>query len=372
MAKDGTIIIGGGVIGLALGWRLALKGEQVTLLERGLVGSEASWVGAGMLAPATEFHPVEDENLALGRESMRLYPQFVAELEAATGQNVDYRTEGALAVALDADDASALKRHFESQQAFGLPVHWMGGDEAREREPSLANYITAAVLCEMDHQVDNRKLLPALRAGLEKAGGEVHENTEVDGFLLENEICVGVKTKGSEWRGSRVVVAAGSWSGMVPGLPEIARPPVRPVKGQILAVTAPAPDFLTHVIRTPDCYFAPKSDGRVVVGATMEEMGFDRANTAGGVYQLLKAAWETIPGIYDLPLMETKVGFRPGSRDNAPILGASAVPGLFMATGHHRGGVLFTPATAIHMTTLLLEGTTPEPLLPFNPLRFSN
>ena len=368
---EGTLIIGGGVVGLGIGWKLAQQGEPVTILERGEAGGEASWAAAGMLSPATEAHYQEDANLQFGRESMRLYPDFVAELEECSGLRVDYRGEGTLAVAMEADDATVLRELFSFQLEKKLPVKWLSGNELREIEPCLSPYVSAGVLCPMDHQVDNRKLVQALKAAFAKAGGTLHENTEVTQVNCESGAHRGVQAGGKEWRSERLLVAAGSWSSLLPGLPEAARPPVRPVKGQILALKSPSPDFLTHVIRAPEAYFAPKSDGRIVVGATVEEMGFDRTLTAGGIYSLLKGAWETIPGIFELPLQEMVVGFRPGSRDNAPLLGESHIPGIFLATGHFRAGILFTPATAVYMSRLMLEGKVPEPLLPFDPRRFA-
>jgi glycine oxidase len=174
-----------------------------------------------------------------------------------------------------------------------------------------------------------------------------------------------------EFQPERFVIAAGAWSGLLPGLPDGVKPPVRPVKGQLVAVRRPKPEFLQHIIRAPRAYLAPKSDGRIIIGATVEEMGFNRDLTAGGIYDLLRSAWETVPGMYELPIQEMWCGFRPGSRDNAPILGAASVPGVYLATGHYRNGILFAPATAVHMTTLLLEGQAPDPIKPFSPQRFS-
>ncbi|MEE8396482.1 MAG: glycine oxidase ThiO [bacterium] len=369
--KDGTLIVGGGVVGLGVGWKLAQRGEPVTLLERGQAGHEASWAAAGMLSPATEAHFQEDENLEFGRESMRLYPDFVAELEAFSGTGVDYRTEGALAVALDADDSAVLRNLYEFQLEKKLPVRWLSGAEVRELEPGISSFVSAGVVCPMDHQLDNRLLVEALKSAFLKAGGELHEQTEVTDIRIDPGGFQGVSAAGGDWRGKRLVLAAGSWSALIPGLPDRARPPVRPLKGQMFSLRAPSPDFLTHVIRAPHVYIAPKNNGTMLFGATMEEVGFDRSLTAGGLYGLLKGAWETVPGTYELPIEEMWTGFRPGSRDNAPMLGESEVPGLFIATCHHRNGILFTPATAIYMSSLILEGKTPPPMLPFDPKRFS-
>lgn len=365
------LIVGGGIVGLGIGWKLAQRGQAVTILERGAAGREASWAAAGLLAPATEVHYQEDRNLRLGLESMRLYPEFVAELEAYTGRKVDYRTEGALAVAANSDDAADMQALFEYQLELGLPVRWLSGEEVRELEPSLSPHITAGVYCPMDHHIDNRLLVDALRAAYLKAGGTLLEQTEVHRVVIENGAYGGVETSGQFYRSRRLLIAAGSWSGLLPGLPEAIRPPVRPVKGQLFSVRSPAHGYLTRFIRSPRLYIAPKSDGRIVMGATVEEMGFNRDLTAGALYSLLKEAWDHLPGVYELPIQEMWCGFRPGSRDNSPLLGESAVPSVFLATGHYRNGILFTPATALHMSQLLLEGEVSELLQPFSPKRFA-
>lgn len=366
-----TLIIGGGIIGLGIGWRLAQRGQAVTILERGQAGREASWAAAGLLAPATEVHFQEDRNLKLGLESMRLYPEFVAELESYTGMRVDYRTEGAIAVAATADDAADLHALYEYQRELGLPVRKLSGAEARELEPALSPYITSGVFCPMDHHIDNRLLVDALKAAYLKAGGTLLEHTEVSRVDIDGGSYRGVEAGGQYHTSRRLLIAAGSWSGLLPGLPERVRPPVRPVKGQLFSVRAPGPDFLKHFIRSPRLYIAPKSDGRIVMGATVEEMGFNRDLTAGAFYSLLKEAWDHLPGVYELPILELWCGFRPGSRDNSPLLGETAVPGVFLATGHYRNGILFTPVTAYGMSQVLLGEGVPEILLPFNPRRFA-
>jgi glycine oxidase len=343
----------------------------VTILERGVAGREASWAAAGLLAPATEVHYQEDRNLRLGLESMRLYPQFVADVEAETGRRVDYRTEGAIAVAANADDAADLQALFEYQLELGLPVRRLSGEEAREREPQLSPYVTSAVFCPMDHHIDNRLLVDALRAAFLKAGGALLEHTEVTRVVIENSGYRRVEAGGQSYASRSLLIAAGSWSGLLPGLPEAIRPPVRPVKGQLLAVRSPGPNFLNHFIRSPRLYIAPKSDGRIVLGATVEEMGFNRDLTAGAFYTLLKEAWDHLPGVYELPILETWCGFRPGTRDNSPLLGKTAVPSVYMATGHYRNGILFAPVTVRLMTDLILEDKNPDLLQQFSPMRFA-
>jgi glycine oxidase len=367
----GTLIIGGGVIGLAIGWKLRLGGEPVTLLERDETGRQASWAAAGMLGPTSEVHFQEDRNLQLGRESLDLYPDFARELEAFTGLEVGYRSEGSLSISLHADDTAELRHLFEYQQELHLPVRWLSGSEVQRMEPALSHNVVAGVFSPVDHSVDNRKLGQALRAAFIKAGGALHEHCPVEEVRLREDGPPSVRAGGREWRYEKLLLAAGSWSGLIPGLDGALRPWVRPVKGQILAIRA-TPDLLTHTVRTPDVYIVPRADGRLIVGATVEEMGFNTDLTVGGVLELLRGAWRAIPGVFELPIHEIWCGFRPGSRDNQPILGETEIPGFFIATGHFRNGILNTPVTAKAMSELILTGTTPEVIAPFSPRRFSS
>jgi glycine oxidase len=310
-----------------------------------------------MLAPLAEVDFVERGLLDLKRESLRRYPAFVAELEAASGLGVDYRPEGTLVVALDRDDAEHLRHQYEYQRSLGLPVAWLGGAQALEREPFLSPRVQAAVHIQSDHQVDTRRLLGALEVAAKQAGARVARGRKALGVVTEAGRVVGVELEGGEAVPARaVVVAAGCWSRQLAGLPAGCVPPVRPVKGQMLAVQMPAAPVVRGVIRAPEAYLVPRSDGRLVVGATSEEQGFDEAMTAGGLFELLRGAYEALPILYELPVTETWVGFRPGSLDNAPILGWTWVEGLAMATGHHRNGILLTPVTADEVARSVWEG----------------
>jgi glycine oxidase len=292
-------------------------------------------------------------------------------VEAASGQDVDYRDEGTILVADDRDAAEALRRRYEFQKEQGLNVEWLTGDEAREIEPFVAPRSSAAVYVPTDHQVDNRRLLDALRAGFEAKGGTLHEETPIEAVVPDAERPAVRTADGEQVEGARVVVAAGVWSREIDGLTPDAQPPIRPVKGQMMQLRRKRPFDLQHVVRGPDAYLAPKSNGRIVVGATSEEMGFDTTVTAGGLYDLLEGAWEVVPGIYDLPVDETWAGLRPASRDHAPLLGRSGAPGIHMATGHYRHGILLTPVTAEEVAHQLRTGETSPWLEPFSPTRFS-
>ena len=371
-AKPKTAIIGGGVIGLAIGWRLAQAGCAVEIFERGEAGKGASWAAAGMLAAGVETEPGELALHALNRASQEAWPGFAAELEAASGQSVELRQEGTLMVALNRDDTAQLRYTYDFQRAHGIVLDWLTGAEARRREPHLHSNLAAAVFSPGDHQVENRKLVRALRAAFLAAGGTLHEHAKVDAILSEAGRACGVALDGERVAADMVVLAAGAWSGEIGGLPPSAKPPVRPIKGQMLALrmdqTAP---LLQHVVWTPRVYLVPRADGRLIVGATSEERGFDPHLTAGGVYSLLEGAWRAVPGIEELPIDEMWVGFRPGSRDDAPLLGPGEIDGLVYATGHHRNGILLTPVTADSLARYILAGEVAEPIRLFAMSRFA-
>ena len=292
-------------------------------------------------------------------------------MEAASGQSVDYRNEGTLIAADDRDAAEALERLYTFQRGQGLNVEWLTGEEAKEIEPFVAPRLSAAVYAPSDHQVDNRRLVDALRVAFEAEGGTLHEDTPIDAVVPDAEAPAVRTADGERVVGGRIVVAAGVWSRELDGLTPDATPPVRPVKGQMIQMRRKRPFDLQHVVRGPEAYLAPKSDGRIVMGATSEERGFDTTVTAGGLYDLLEGGWEVVPGIRDLPVDETWAGLRPATRDHAPLLGETTAPGVVMATGHYRHGILLTPITAEEIARLIRTGETSDWLQPFSPRRFS-
>ncbi len=370
--KPTALIIGAGVIGLGIAWRLAQRGAAVTLFDRAAAGSGASHAAAGMLAACAEAEPGEEKLIALGRRSQALWPDFAAELETLTGQPVDLRREGTLVVALTADDQARMRHHLEFQRSLGLPVEWISAREARRHEPHLAS-IAGAVWSPEDGQVDNRKLVAALKLACASAGVDIQEHRPVRRILLTNGRAVGVElADGTEHRGDTVVLAAGAWSRGIEGLPSALRPPVRPVKGQMIALQMDAAvPLVTHVVWGPKVYMTPRLDGRLILGATVEEKGFDATITAGAVLALLEAAWRVFPAIEELPVAEMWAGHRPGSRDDAPILGYGPAGGLVYATGHHRNGILLAPITADAIAGLVLDGTTDPVIAPFGLDRFT-
>jgi glycine oxidase len=371
-SKPNVAIIGAGVIGLAIAWRLAALGVAVRIFDRGAAGAGASHAAAGMLAACAEAEPGEEALVALGRESQARWPAFAAELLAASGIDVELRPEGTLLLALTADDQARLTHQLVFQQKLGLPLQWISASDTRRREPHLAGKLAGAVFSPEDTQVDNRKLVAALRVAAEAAGASVSEyqpvsaissrGGRVDGIILGDDTKVAADV---------VVLAAGAWARSIEGVDAKLRPPVRPIKGQMLALRmdAAAP-LLSHVVWAPSAYLVPRRDGRLLVGATVEEKGYDTSLTAGGILTLLEAAWRAVPAIEELAIDEMWVGHRPGSRDDAPILGAGPVDGLIYATGHHRNGILLAPITAHAIARLILDGVVEAVIRPFGIERF--
>jgi glycine oxidase len=368
-----VVVVGAGVIGLSLGWRAARRGLRTLVLDAESPGGGASGVAAGMLAPVTEATFGEESLLALNLEAARSYPDFVTELESETGVPVYYRASGTLAVALDRDDAELLKRLHAFQVSLGLDAEWLPGRECRRLEPGLAPSVVGGIRSSLDHQVDPRALSRALTDALARSGGELRADSPVTAILSGPEGASGVALRtgeriSAEW----VVVAAGWRSGTIEGLPDDAHVPVRPVKGQILRLRGDAGSPVAQrVVRTTEVYIVPREDGELVVGATVEERGPDTSVTAGGIFQLLRAAYEALPAITELELVEATAGLRPASPDNAPIVGPGAVPGLVWATAHWRNGILLAPITAEGVVELLTGGAVPEVLAAFAPGRFA-
>lgn len=370
-SKPSVAIIGGGLCGLGVGWRLAAAGCAVDLFERDKVGKSASWAAAGMLAANVEAESGEEMLLALDLESQRQWPAFATELSAHTGIDLGYRDEGTIVVAIDRDDAEALRFTYDYQKTQGLDIEWMTGGQARRLEPHLSPGVTAAVHSTLDHQVDNRQLVVALEKACRGAGAVIHEDTPVTAVDISGRKVKGVETATGTYRADVVLMAAGAWSYDIDGLPPMARPPVRPLKGQMLGLRMdPRAPIVDHVVWGPGIYIVPRRSGHLILGATVEDKGFDPDMTAGGVFRLLEAAWEALPQIEELPLDEMWVGFRPTSRDDAPILGPTSVEGLVMATGHHRNGILLAPITIDGVSDFILNGILDPALTPFSINRF--
>ncbi|MCX4685117.1 glycine oxidase ThiO [Kitasatospora purpeofusca] len=372
-----VLVVGGGIIGLVVAWQAARRGLGVTVLDPA-PGGGAAQVAAGMLAPVTELQYGEEPLLRLGMASNERWAAFAAELtEASGGLDTGYRQCGTLAVALDSDDREELRELHAFHRRLGLDSQWLTGREARRLEPMLAPGVRGGLHVTGDHQVDGRRLAAALVRACERAG-VVLRRTEAAGLLVEDDRATGVRlADGTALTAGRVVLAAGSRSHLLADLPPGVLPAIRPVKGQVLRLRVPPAyrPFLSRnvraVVRGAHIYLVPRADGELVIGATTEEQGHDTTVTAGGVYELLRDAHELVPGLTELPLVETGAGLRPGSPDNAPLLGPTDLPGLVAATGHYRNGVLLTPVTGDLLAEYLATGDLPELARPFSPHRFT-
>ena len=319
------------------------------MLDRGEFADGAWRVAAGMLAPAAEADPGERDLLVLGMESARRWPSFAEELGDVTGVDVGYRACGSLLVARDRDEAEALERELELRERMGLRVDRMTPSRARSLEPALAPTIRLALDLPDDHAVDPRLVTQALAAAARAAGAELRPGAKVAEVLVEDGRAKGAAlATGKRVLAERVLVAAGAASSLIGGIPDPARVPVRPVKGQTIRLRdAAGAGLLDRVIRFEGGYLVPRGDGRYILGATSEERGFDTSMTAGAVHELLRDASELVPGVLELEIEELIAGLRPGTPDNAPALGQSpVVEHLFWATGHYRNGILLAPVTA--------------------------
>lgn len=352
-SEHDALIVGAGVIGLACAWRAAQRGLDVLVLERDRPGAGASNVAAGMLAPVGEASWGEDRLLDLALASHRLWPQFATELASASGVDPGFLELGAVHMALDRDEAAELHRRFELMREHDLDARWLSPSECRALEPGLGTGGHGGVHAPHESAVDPRALIRALVTAIEGEGGRV-ERAEAGEALLESGRLAGVRTAdGAEHRARQTVLAAGSWSA-AQWLPPQARPDVRPVKGQILTLKGPASERVCErIVVTERIYVVPRSDGRLVIGATVEEQGFDTRVTAGGVHELLREAYRALPQIAELELVETIAGLRPTTPDNVPLIGPGAIDGLMLATGHFRNGILLAPLTGQRIAELL-------------------
>jgi glycine oxidase len=343
-----AIFVGGGVIGLSCAWRAAQRGARVAVIERAEPPAGATNVAAGMLAPVGELTFGEPELLQLTLASAALYPEFIAELEAASGGETGYSRQGALHIALDRDEAAQLRRVHDLQRSLELEAEWLPAGRCRDLEPGLTPSFHGGVLAPGEAAVDPRALTRALVAALAVAGGELRTGCEVVGGAFAGERLCGVRTEdGKELLADAVVLCAGAWSGRAEWLPEHARPLVRPVKGQVLELRSlDREPPCERIVASERAYLVPRPDGRLVVGATSEERGFDTTVLAGGVHELLREAYRVLPDLAEMELLGAIAGLRPGTPDNLPLIGPGAIDGLHLATGHYRNGILLAPLTA--------------------------
>lgn len=365
-------IIGGGVIGCAIAWRLAEAGMRVAVIERGEVGREASRAAGGMLAPLAEADGADDF-FHLAVKSRAMYADFARELKTASGTDIEYRTEGTLFLSLTGEDDEELDRRWRWQHEAGLNVKRLNANCARKLEPMINRQLRWALKFPDDHQVNNRRLVSALYSAALSAGVEFQTNSEVRKLLIESSAgrrqVTGIITSNSEIRSATVIIAAGCWSSLLTDEIET-QPEIEPVRGQMVAVEMTATP-VNHVIYSRRAYIVPRFGGYLIAGSTSEKVGFDKRVTAGGMVSIIDRASEILPDFGQLAITETWAGLRPHATDDLPVLGADPnVMGLIYATGHYRNGILLTPITALAISELILKGESGINLSPFNSGRF--
>jgi glycine oxidase len=373
-----VVIVGGGLAGLVTAWRLGQSGCEVTVIDPA-PGTGASSVAGGMLAPVSETWFGEEDRLSLDLASHSLWRKFASELEADSGLEIGFKTEGTIQFAFNQDDLRDLARTREFQRSLGLDAVELSGSELRILEPFLSPNVLGASLVKSDHSVDNRALVIALITACESRGVE---------FIRERAISIEFETGSDDSKvravttdmqlipATQVVIAAGAWSSQIVGAESL---DVRPIMGEVIRVAprSGAAAIITHTLRGTvrgfPVYLVPRAKGEIVIGATQLETGFDIQPTAGGIYQLLRDAREVFPYLSEMRIVEIMAGLRPGSPDNAPLLGPIANHGgLYAATGHYRNGVLLTPATGDVMLAYLTGRTVPEYARAFTPDRFTS
>jgi glycine oxidase len=358
-----VIVVGGGIVGLSIGWRLVQAGATVTVVDARLDG-RASTVAAGMLTPVTEAYWGEEALMALTIDSMQRWPAFASELESVWAKPVDLELSGVLAVGFDTDDVAVIDDLHQLHEKHGLASERLRAREVRAREPLLAPQVRGGLFAPGDGAVDPRLVVRALAEAARSAGAGVVTGT-VERIVVEDGRATGVEVGGLHRRADVVVLAAGAWSSLVEGLPAVVVPPVRPVYGEVVRLRARTPGHtpghvLRAVVRGAHVYVVPRRSGEIVVGATSLERGYESTVTAGGVYELLRDARSIVPALDEAQLVETSAGLRPGTPDNAPIIGWSGVDGLLLATGHHRNGVLLAPITADAVASAISGAGLPD------------
>lgn len=370
MPSHDAIVVGAGLIGSAIALRLAQEGLRVALLEKNDPGREASWAGAGMLSPAPE-STAAIPLAPFGRASLNLYPQFVDEIEEISGQRAGYRRDGAIELLFSADAERELSTLIALHHALGLPTEPLPLDEAAKLEPALTRRAQAAAYFPYEACIDNRALMEALLTAGSIAGVELFPDTAVRTIVIDDGHAQGVRTEnGSMFAAQEVIVAAGAFSGLLEGI--IPRLRTRPIRGQMVALRSQLP--VRHVVRCGHGYIVPRDSAvpqRMVTGSTLEDSGFDKSVTAGGIEKILSTARELVPKLSNAEVIELWCGLRPDTPDHLPLLGPAGVGGLTIATGHYRNGILLTPITAKLVREWIVEKRVSMDWEIFNPLRFA-
>ena len=370
LPETDVVIVGGGIIGLCIAYEAAGRGMNVTVCAASIRG--ATYAAAGMIAPVTEATYGEDDLLRFNLLGATRYPQFLADLSIASGVELHLSASPTLVLARDRDQVEAMRRLWDFQQELGLDTSWLTSEEVRHLEPALHPSVRGGVLAAEDRSIDPLAVHAALTTALERLGVAMIDSQAI-AITPEPDGTVTVDTAAGPLNARQMVLAAGCWSSGIEGAPAEIVSAMRPVKGQILRLRprSPSTDTPAHILRTEDVYLVPRNDSEIVVGATMEEQGFDTTVTAGGVFELLRAADEIFPAVREMELHSCIASLRPGTRDNAPLIGPTSVPGVIAATGHFRNGILLAPVTAQAVGILLADGVVVDEIKAFDPMRFS-
>ena len=364
-----VLIIGGGVIGLSIARELHKKGvKKITILERGVIGKEASFAAAGMLAPNAETEK-SDDFFIFCNESNALYPNFAAELYDETGVDIELDKSGTLYLALTENDSAEILKRFKWQKKAGLAVEHLSARETTQIEPFISPDVRESLFFPNDWQVENRRLLYALQKYAQLNEIEIRENTEVENLLTENGKIVGAENATEKIFAEKTVIATGAWTSLIK-TNGFTMPQVKPIRGQIIALQT-AKRLFEKVIYTPRGYLVPRRDGRILIGATVEDAGFDKSFTESGEFFLRENALEIAPSLINLEISEKWTGLRPFAADGLPILGSfPPVENFFLATAHYRNGILLAPLTAKIMADKIAANVESKYLDFFSPLRF--
>ena len=364
-----VVIVGGGIIGLSLAQELVLQQLTVTVLERGQIGQEASSAGAGILAPRAEMEeagPLAQLLLA----SRKIYPEFVNQVSRRSGLTIDFSISGLLSVALDVEQQTELDRKRQQQTELGLEVQSFSREETLRMESCLNPELLSALYFPEEGYVDNRELVEGVRLACLQLGVRLVPECSVLTVKAERDVVLGAETSSGFFASRRVVIAAGSWSGQIPtGLPYAL--PVKPARGQMVAVKVPGL-ALRHVVYGSSGYLVPRKDGRVLLGSTVEWVGYDKQVTLDGIQQITASAVALAPALRSSTFIECWAGLRPFCEGGLPLLGPTEIDGLYLATGHFRNGLLLAPITAKLMTEVIVASNIPKILEPLLPGRFAS
>jgi glycine oxidase len=368
MKKFDVVIAGGGVIGGAIALELSRAGLRVAVFDRQQPGQEASWASAGILSPAPE-NPGVVSMVPLGKASMALYPEFVAQVEEISGASAGFRPKGTLEALFSHDAKAELSTIIAMHHGLGLKAEPLRPEDARELEPALSEEVEAAVLRPEEASVDNRAFTAAILKAAQRSGVEIFSGDGAKAIWREGHHCAGLVLQNEKVEANWTIIAAGCFSATIEGIAPYA--PVRPAKGQMASLRAD--DLkIERVLWAEKIYLVPRNDGRVLAGATVEHAGFDKRVTAGGIEKILAAAIDLVPGLANAHIEETWAGLRPDSPDHLPILGPTDLDGLLIATGHFRSGILHTPITARLIREWITQQRVSVDWDRFSPLRFQS